>query len=231
MNRNDVPRQYAVRNSNRCYVVRDPQTALPVPDGTPGLPDGWLEPMLFDEATAEALAARFAAESRDPELRWRVEEAPLPCPSCGRELLADDGDFLYPENREMTKWRAGCNEHDFGCGYEVFGISREEALQKWQAGAPSECTEPDWGMAERRCFIRVTSNSPLCLETPAQLDAAGTPVVMSSVPDEKGAEFELRGPFSSQPALVRRGLKALRAAAGKDFKVEVLDYGARVAGG
>lgn len=73
---------------------------------------------------------------------WRRELAPGPCPSCGRKIWANDLDFIYPENRERTSWRAGCNEHDFGCGFEVTAPSRLEVVQAWNAAQPCKAGVP-----------------------------------------------------------------------------------------
>lgn len=185
-----------------------------------------MEPALFDKAGAEEMAAELNAAAPDGE-QWRVEEAPLPCPCCGRELLVDDLDFLYPQNREWTSWRAGCNEHDFGCGYEVFGATADEVFAKWQDGAPNEGDAEDFGMAERYFHVRFGPEHALSLQLPLQLDAVSAVVTMN-VTEPLGSTFELRGAFASQAALVRRGLRALRTAVGEHHKLEIVSYGGRV---
>lgn len=71
---------------------------------------------------------------------WRQELAPGPCPRCGRNIWADDLDFIYPENRERSSWRAGCNEHDFGCGFEVTAPTKNDVIKAWNAAARSEAS-------------------------------------------------------------------------------------------
>lgn len=59
------------------------------------------------------------------------EEQAKPCPFCGQEIDITDKDFCYPNNREMTEWRAGCIEIAGGCGAEILGETAEEAINKW----------------------------------------------------------------------------------------------------
>ena len=74
-----------------------------------------------------------------------------PCPFCGHAVDLDDGDTLYPtgvgwlENddgfrtyhsfREVPKeqrcWGIHCPTTAGGCGAEISGDSREEAIEKW----------------------------------------------------------------------------------------------------
>lgn len=51
------------------------------------------------------------------------------CPECARDIEDDDLDFCYPLRRERDLWRAGCNTHDGGCGFEVIKPSEHEVLQ------------------------------------------------------------------------------------------------------
>jgi len=85
-------------------------------------------PLTLDEAQAQALAARMREQTG---MCWQAEAAPAPCANCGRVIWADDRDFCYPQNRERTSWRAGCNHHDFGCGHEVTADSREAVMAAW----------------------------------------------------------------------------------------------------
>lgn len=55
----------------------------------------------------------------------------LPCPFCGQTPNTEDCDFVYPINRKGTLYRAGCVEAAGGCGAEVLGGSKDEALRKW----------------------------------------------------------------------------------------------------
>lgn len=77
-----------------------------------------------------------------------------PCPFCGMKLDPDDIDTVYPsgvgwmeyrdENFECRSYHAAtavpkeqwcfkviCNESYGGCGAEIHGDSREEAIEKW----------------------------------------------------------------------------------------------------
>ena len=77
---------------------------------------------------------------------------PLPCPFCGRPVDLTDGDTLYPNGtawefneelqgrvyrsarevvREQWCWSMHCPESSGGCGAEMSGNSREDALNKW----------------------------------------------------------------------------------------------------
>lgn len=95
------------------------------------IPNGYCEqPLTFPLALAQAHAQALSAHHGKP---WIVELAPNPCPSCGRVIWADDRDFCYPTSRERTRWRAGCNEHDFGCGFELEASSWDEAMRRWNA--------------------------------------------------------------------------------------------------
>ena len=111
------------------FIVKHPETGELVSRET--LPDTYCnKPAIFKHEEALELAVKLKLETdRDWQLVW----APKPCPSCGREIWADDLDFCYPQNRERTKWRAGCNEHDFGCGFEVTGSSEREVMLKWES--------------------------------------------------------------------------------------------------
>ena len=62
---------------------------------------------------------------------WVLHLAPGQCPACRRVIWADDLDFCYPLNRQRTLWRAGCNEHDGGCGFKVEGVSFEDVMRLW----------------------------------------------------------------------------------------------------
>jgi hypothetical protein len=77
-----------------------------------------------------------------------------PCPFCGHELDITDGDSLYPNGmgwkdegeyrsyhrgievpKEQWCYAAGCSELSGGCGAEVSGDNRQEAIDKWNARA------------------------------------------------------------------------------------------------
>ena len=53
------------------------------------------------------------------------------CPFCGQVIDETDRDFCYPSDREYTSWIAGCMESAGGCGAEVLGESKEDAIKKW----------------------------------------------------------------------------------------------------
>lgn len=99
------------------YLFAAPESEEPIPGAL--LDDNPYNhpPLTFTRERAEQLAA--AQNRKEGRTSWRVELAPAPCPSCGRIMWANDHDFCYPSTRERTHWRAGCNEHDFGCGFEV----------------------------------------------------------------------------------------------------------------
>lgn len=77
-----------------------------------------------------------------------------PCPFCGKEPDIRDGDSLYPTGtgwkdegeyrsyhkgsevpKEQWCYAAGCSELSGGCSAEVFGDSRQEAIEKWNTRA------------------------------------------------------------------------------------------------
>jgi hypothetical protein len=59
----------------------------------------------------------------------------LPCPFCGQIPDRDDPDCVYPVTRPDTYgnqvYRAGCVESAGGCGAEVTGWTKDEAIQRW----------------------------------------------------------------------------------------------------
>lgn len=59
----------------------------------------------------------------------------LPCPFCGKTPNTEDCDFVYPVNRKGTLHRAGCIELAGGCGAEVLGSSKKDAICKWNTRA------------------------------------------------------------------------------------------------
>ena len=84
---------------------------------------GWCRrPLTLPRDQAEALAS-FLSETQSQT--WEARATHRPCPACGRDIWADDLDFLYPLKRDYSEWQAGCNLHDFGCGFE-----------KWQTATP-----------------------------------------------------------------------------------------------
>jgi len=109
------------------YAVKHPESGEIVSNRS--FKNGYCEqPLTFLQADAQALAEALRAQT---QVTWVVELAPGPCPQCGRVIWADDLDFCYPANRERTRWRAGCNEHDFGCGYNIEGDTFESVIRRW----------------------------------------------------------------------------------------------------
>lgn len=89
-----------------------------------------------------------------------------PCPFCGKKSDLYDDDTLYPTGigwkfdadlqtrtyckfREVPKeqwcWTMHCPEVAGGCGAGISGDSREEAIAKWNARAPThhQSAEPE----------------------------------------------------------------------------------------
>lgn len=77
-----------------------------------------------------------------------------PCPFCGKEPDISDGDSLYPTGmgwkdegeyrsyhkglevpKEQWCYAAGCSELSGGCGAEMSGDGRQEAIDKWNTRA------------------------------------------------------------------------------------------------
>src|SRR5690606_25174008 len=118
------------------YLIEHPDTGELVPHESLASP--WRRrPALRPRAQAQAKADELKRLTGDP---WQIEIAPNACPSCSREIEADRVDFCYPRGPKSGTWRAGCNEHDGGCGFEVEGSSYEDAVIKWNR-APAERLE------------------------------------------------------------------------------------------
>lgn len=127
---------YAVREAESdhvCgYAVKHPKSGDIVSNR--GFENGYCEqPLTMPKSEADLLAEQMSTKTG---VAWVSEVAPCPCPNCGRVIWADDLDFCYPRNRERTLWRAGCNEHDFGCGHEIHASSYDEAMNRWNGVAP-----------------------------------------------------------------------------------------------
>lgn len=77
-----------------------------------------------------------------------------PCPFCGNAVDIDDGDTLYPNGtgwrdntfgrsyhsfREVPKeqwcWSVHCTTTSGGCGCEMSGDTRQEAINNWNKRA------------------------------------------------------------------------------------------------
>lgn len=87
-----------------------------------------------------------------------VLEAALPCPFCGKPVDFDDADTLYPSGvywRQRGKirtyhghkdrlatdnrcWEMNCPTPSGGCGAEMHGDSKAEALAKWNKRASNK---------------------------------------------------------------------------------------------
>lgn len=130
-----LPSIFAVREkSGRIpgYAIRHPATGFIVSNRS--FESAYCEKVLtMPEAEATRLAAALTVRTG---VKWVKELAPNPCPKCQRVISADDGDFCYPSNRQLTQWRAGCNEHDFGCGHEVKAESYTQVMALWN-GTPT----------------------------------------------------------------------------------------------
>lgn len=85
-----------------------------------------------------------------------MSDTPPPCPFCGKVVDLDDPDTLYPSGtgwkqesdlrtyhsfrdvpEEQRCWGMHCPTPSGGCGAEMYGDSREEALAKWSRRTPS----------------------------------------------------------------------------------------------
>lgn len=111
------------------YVVTDRDSGNIVPSDSLKAPEAHREvalPLHDAECLMKQMLAKF------PETyQWKLVRALAPCPQCGRDVWTNDLDVCYPNNREMTSWRVGCNEHGGGCGLEVHGPTREAAVLAW----------------------------------------------------------------------------------------------------
>ena len=115
------------RTAKDDYLVEHPKTGQLV--SYESLASPWRHrPALRPEAEAQAKADELRQRTGDP---WQIELAPDACPSCAREIGAHRVDFCYPRGPRSGIWRAGCNEHDGGCGFEIEARSYEEAVMKW----------------------------------------------------------------------------------------------------
>jgi hypothetical protein len=95
------------------------------------------KPALLPEAEAQAKADELRQLTGNA---WRIELAPNECPECAREIDANRPDFAHTLGARRDRWRAGCNEHDGGCGFEVEGESYEDALTRWNRASAKRRT-------------------------------------------------------------------------------------------
>ena len=127
------PVLYAIRcmtPKSQAYLVRD-LSGTPVSNEV--MLEGYrLRPITVAMEDAIAMLDQYRATLKTPE-PWALEVAPNGCPCCGRTIWANDENFCYSVNPGKSLWRAGCNADEFGCGHEVWGASREEALSAWNS--------------------------------------------------------------------------------------------------
>ena len=85
------------------------------------------------------------------------------CPFCGKAVDLEDNDTLYPSGtgwkfdeelqmrtyhnlrkvpKEQWCWGMHCPEPAGGCGAEIHGDSKQEALAKWSKRVPNETSSP-----------------------------------------------------------------------------------------
>lgn len=122
------------RTPRNDYLVEHPKTGELVPHESLASP--WrYRPALRPHAPAQEKAEELRRATGDP---WEVEMAPNECPKCGRKIEAGRLDFCYPLGARSGTWRARCNEHDGGCGYEIEGPSYDEVLTKWNQARTRE---------------------------------------------------------------------------------------------
>lgn len=109
------------------YIVYNGKLNQYVPSES--FPEGYMcPPATLTHSEANELVVKL---KRETGIDYYVKLAPRPCPKCGREIWTDDLDFAHPTNREMSEWRAGCNKHDFGCGFEIIGASYDDVIHTW----------------------------------------------------------------------------------------------------
>lgn len=68
-----------------------------------------------------------------------------PCVTCGKDWNAEWEliDTLYPSLRDSTtgnflEWNVVCQIHNTGCGRIVYGNSKKNAIERWNAGKIDE---------------------------------------------------------------------------------------------
>lgn len=117
--------------SDSDFLYAHPSTGEVMPGRQLGTNPNNYPPEHFSREAAQAHVLRLNASA--PDTPWVLRLAPRPCPSCGRVMWANDLDFLHPRNRLRDGWRAGCNVHDFGCGFEIeaLGVTRDQLLDQW----------------------------------------------------------------------------------------------------
>jgi len=76
-----------------------------------------------------------------------VEPITKPCDSCKKDWSDDLMDTLYPSKRdsftgEFLEWNMVCQIHNTGCGRTVYGKSKQEVVERWNAGETDEVMLP-----------------------------------------------------------------------------------------
>jgi len=109
------------------YLVAHPRTGTLVSRRSLATP--WRHrPALLPRAEAQAMADELRETTGNA---WSIELAPNDCPGCDRKIDPNHPDFCYTPGVRRDRWRAGCNEHDGGCGFEVEGDSYKDVLTRW----------------------------------------------------------------------------------------------------
>jgi len=120
------------------YLVAHPRTGALVPRRALATP--WRHrPALLPRGEAQAKADELRETTGED---WSIELAPNDCPSCERKIDANRPDFCYTPGVRRDRWRAGCNEHDGGCGFEVEGDSYEDVLTRWNRASANRARSP-----------------------------------------------------------------------------------------
>lgn len=113
------------------YLVEHPQTGDLVSQETLASP--WRHsPVLLPHAEAQAKADELRQRTGNA---WSIELAPRDCPRCAREIDGNRPGFVHTLGARRDRWRAGCNEHEGGCGFEVEGESYEDVLTRWNGAS------------------------------------------------------------------------------------------------
>jgi len=67
-----------------------------------------------------------------------------PCSKCGKDWDSSELiDTIYPNLRdsftgEFLEWNVVCQVHNTGCGRIVYGKTKQEAADRWNAGETDE---------------------------------------------------------------------------------------------
>ena len=65
------------------------------------------------------------------------------CSKCGKDWSNDLRDTIYPSLRdsftgEFLEWQVICQIHNTGCGRIVYGKSKQDVVDRWNAGETDE---------------------------------------------------------------------------------------------